>query len=186
MSEQETEVKTEINDNVADTVLTSEEIQQVLVAIQEKNTQYEELTVKHDELTDRLKRLQADFDNFRRRTRQEKEELSAIVNEGLLLQLLPTIDNFERALAVTSVNDVDSLKSGVEMIFKQFMMTLEQMGLSKINAVGTTFDPQWHEAAMRVEDNDQQEGLIVDEFQKGYMVRNKVIRPSMVKVITHI
>lgn len=155
-----------------------EEVDRLLAAIAEKNR-------LHEEQNERLKRLQADFDNFRRRTRQEKEELSAIVSEGILLQLLPVLDNFERAISASTQADAVSLKSGIDMIFRQFSMTLEQLGLTPVRAIGEQFDPQRHEAVMRIENGDQPDGLIVEELQKGYAVRNKVIRPSMVKVVSN-
>ncbi len=157
----------------------SSDVERMLAAIAEKNR-------LHEEMAERLKRLQADFDNFRRRTRQEKEELSGIVTEGILLKLLPVIDNFDRALSTATDNaDVVSFRSGVEMIYRQLFQSLEQLGLAPVKAVGETFNPQQHEAVMRVEAEDQADGLIVEEFQKGYMVRNKVIRPSMVKVVSN-
>ena len=155
-----------------------EDVERLLTAITEKNR-------LHEEMSDRLKRLQADFDNFRRRTRQEKEELSTTVAEGILLQLLPVMDNFDRALAVEANADAAAIKSGIEMIYRQFSITVEQLGLTPIKAVGEQFDPQYHEAVMRIEDDKQIDGLIAEELQKGYMVRSKVIRPSMVKVISN-
>jgi len=157
----------------------SSDVERMLTAIAEKNR-------LHEEMAERLKRLQADFDNFRRRTRQEKEELSGIVTEEILCKLLPVIDNFERALSMAVDNaDVVSFRSGVEMIYRQFFQTLEQLGLAPVQAAGESFNPQQHEAVMRVEDEAQADGMIVEEFQKGYMVRNKVIRPSMVKVVSN-
>lgn len=134
-----------------------------------------------DEMTDRYKRLQADFDNFRRRTRQEKEEISAVVTERIVCELLPVVDNFERATA-SKATDVETLATGVQMIFKQLYNTLTQLGVEPVNAVGTMFDPNQHEAVMRVEDATQPEGMVVEELQKGYKVNGRVIRPSMVKV----
>lgn len=135
-----------------------------------------------EEHNDRYKRLQADFENLRRRTRQEKEELSAVVAQNILLDLLPIVDNFERALGSAGTQDAAQVLTGVEMIHRQFIQTLEKCGLSAVEALGQMFDPQKHEAVMRVEDETQPEGTIVEEFQKGYAVRGKVIRPSMVKV----
>ena len=136
-----------------------------------------------EEQNERYLRLQADFDNFRRRTRQEKEELSTIVTQNMVLQFLPIMDNFERALTGGKSQDADALLSGVEMIYRQFVQVMEKCGLTPIEAVGQLFDPQKHEAVMRVEDSEQPGGTIVEEFQKGYAVGSKVIRPSMVKVV---
>ena len=152
------------------------EIEKMMAVIEEKNR----LLQEH---ADRIKRLQADFDNFRRRTKQEKEDLSSLVVQNLIKELLPLLDNFERAMIAESSQDTAALRSGVEMIYRQYASVLEKNGLEPIPAVGLPFDPQFHEAIMRVEDCSQPEGTIVDELQKGYRVRGKVVRPSMVKVI---
>ncbi|WP_027936731.1 nucleotide exchange factor GrpE [Anaeroarcus burkinensis] len=135
------------------------------------------------EAEDRYKRLYADFDNFRRRSRQEKEELSNVVAQNLILELLPVLDNFERALSSLSEEEAAGIGSGVSMIYRQLFGALEKAGLSVVEAEGKEFDPQYHEAVLRVEDADQAEGTIVQELQKGYSVKGKVIRPSMVKVV---
>ena len=135
------------------------------------------------EAEDRYKRLYADFDNFRRRSRQEKEELSNVVAQNLILELLPVLDNFERALSSLSEEEAAGIGSGVSMIYRQLFGALEKAGLSVVEAEGKEFDPQYHEAVVRVEDADQAEGTIVQELQKGYSVKGKVIRPSMVKVV---
>ena len=135
------------------------------------------------EAEDRYKRLYADFDNFRRRSRQEKEELSNVVAQNLILELLPVLDNFERALSSLSEEEAAGIGSGVSMIYRQLFGALEKAGLSVVEAEGKEFDPQYHEAVLRVEDADQAEGTIVQELQKGYSVKGKVIRPSMVKAV---
>lgn len=134
-----------------------------------------------DEMTDRYKRLQADFDNFRRRTRQEKEELSIVVAERIICELLPVVDNFERATA-SSTTDLETLTTGIQMIFRQLNNSLCQLGVEPVIAVGNMFNPVEHEAVMRVAADDQPDGMIVEELQKGYKVNGRVIRPSMVKV----
>lgn len=151
------------------------EIEEMMAIIEEKNRLLEEHS-------DRIKRLQADFDNFRRRTRQEKEELSSLVAQNLIKELLPLLDNFERAVGVECSQDSEAYKVGIEMVYRQLTGILEKNGLEPIAALGANFDPQFHEAVMRVEDDTQPEGTIVDELQKGYRVKGKVIRPSMVKV----
>jgi molecular chaperone GrpE len=127
-------------------------------------------------------RLQADFENFRRRTRQEKEELAAVVTQNLLKDLLPFLDNFERALAAES-SDAESLRAGVEMMYKQLVEALKKEGLEYIETKDKPFDPNFHQAVMRVEDAEKEDGAIVAELQKGYMVKGRVIRPSMVQVV---
>lgn len=152
------------------------DVDKMMAVLQEKNRLLEENT-------ERLKRLQADFDNFRRRTRQEKEDLSSIVAQNIILELLPVLDNFERALSTASAQDAGGVLSGIEMIYRQFSRALEKNGLTAIEAVGSPFNPEQHEAVMRVEDSEKEDGTVVEELQKGYVVRGKVIRPSMVKVV---
>ena len=134
------------------------------------------------EKENRYLRLQADFENFRRRTRQEKEELAAVVTQNLLKDMLPFLDNFERALAAEG-SDEGGLRAGVEMMYKQMVEALKKEGLEYIETKGKPFDPNFHQAVMRVEDAEKEDGTIVAELQKGYMVKGRVIRPSMVQVV---
>ena len=134
------------------------------------------------EKENRYLRLQADFENFRRRTRQEKEELGNLVTQNLLKDLLPFLDNFERALAAEN-SDAESLRAGVEMMYKQLVEALKKEGLEYIETKGKPFDPNFHQAVMRVEDAEKEDGEIVAELQKGYMAKGRVIRPSMVQVV---
>ena len=134
------------------------------------------------EMMDRILRLQADFDNYRRRTRQEQTELSAFVSQNLIKELLPVIDNFERALGSRPAEDPSGFGAGVEMIFRQLYSVLEKQGISTVAAVGEMFDPNRHEAILKDADSDQPEGTVVAELQKGYAVGGKVIRPALVKV----
>ena len=134
------------------------------------------------EKENRYLRLQADFENFRRRTRQEKEELAAVVTQNLLKDLLPFLDNFERALAAGG-NDEGGLRAGVEMMYKQLVEALKKEGLEYIETKDKPFDPNFHQAVMRVEDAEKEDGEIVAELQKGYMAKGRVIRPSMVQVV---
>lgn len=158
-----------------DVCMAEQDIAKVLDAIAETNRRLEEMT-------DRYKRLQADFDNFRRRTRQEKEELSVVVSQNIILQLLPVLDNFERALATGSAQE-EGLRTGVEMIYRQLYQAFEKLGLETIIAAGNEFDPQLHEAVLSVADESLQDGQIAEELQRGYKLFGKVLRPSMVKVV---
>jgi molecular chaperone GrpE len=131
----------------------------------------------------RYLRAQADLDNFRRRTRLEKEESAKYASIKLLEQLLPVVDNFERALASSQANaDFDSLAKGIDMVFRQISQVLEQEGLKPIKAVGEPFNPEFHQAIMQVESEEYEEGIVVEEVQKGYFIKDKVLRPAMVKV----
>ena len=128
------------------------------------------------EKSDRILRLQADFENFRRRTAKEKEELAAVITQNILGDLLPLLDNFERAMAVEQT-DGEAFQKGVEMIFTQLREVLQS-----IEAEGQTFDPNFHQAVMRVEDSDAPDGTITQVLQKGYQAKGRVIRPAMVQV----
>jgi molecular chaperone GrpE len=130
---------------------------------------------------ERYKRLQADFDNFRRRTVKEKEDISIIVTERIVSELLPVMDNFERALN-SQAEEATSFLSGVEMIFRQFNLALAKLGVEQIQTIDCQFDPLWHEALMRVENSGKPEGTIVGEIQKGYKLHGRIIRASKVQV----
>lgn len=136
------------------------------------------------EKKDRLLRLQADFDNFRRRSAKEREEISAVVTQNFCKDMLPLLDNFERAMAAET-KDVEAFQKGVEMIFTQFQEVLKKNGLEQIEAVGQKFDPNFHQAVMRVEDPEKEDDTVAQELQKGYMVKGRVIRPSMVQVVSN-
>ena len=133
------------------------------------------------EKSDRILRLQADFENFRRRTAKEKEELAAVITQNLLTDLLPLLDNFERAMAVEQ-SDGEAFQKGVEMIFTQLREVLDKHGLEGIEAEGKPFDPNVHQAVMRVENPDVEDGTITQVLQKGYQAKGRVIRPAMVQV----
>ena len=136
------------------------------------------------EKKDRLLRLQADFDNFRRRSAKEREEISAVVTQNFCKDMLPLLDNFERAMAAET-KDVEAFQKGVEMIFTQFQEILKKNGLEHIEAVGQKVDPNFHQAVMRVEDPEKEDDTVAQELQKGYMVKGRVIRPSMVQVVSN-
>ncbi|MBO9607782.1 MAG: nucleotide exchange factor GrpE [Paenibacillaceae bacterium] len=143
----------------------------------------EALRKEADDNQQRFLRAQADFDNFRRRSRLEKEEFAKYASAKLIEQLLPIFDNFERALQSSKeAKDFDSLVKGIEMTFRQMEQVMAQEGLSVMQAVGQPFNPEHHQAIMQVESDEHEEGIIVEEIQKGYMLKEKVLRPAMVKV----
>ena len=129
-------------------------------------------------------RLRADFDNFRRRSAKEREELAAVVTQGILTDMLPLLDNFERALSAEG-SDLDSFRAGVSMIYKQMQEALVKNGLEVIDTKDKKFDPNFHQAVMRVQDPEKEDDTIEQELQKGYMVKGRVIRPSMVQVVSN-
>ena len=138
---------------------------------------------KIEELTDRLTRQMAEFDNFRKRTEREKSQMYEIGAKDIIEKILPVIDNFERGLAaVPEESKEDPFVEGMEKIYKQIMTTLEGVGVKPIEAVGLEFNPDFHNAVMHVEDEEAGENIITEEFQKGYMYHDSVVRHSMVKV----
>ncbi|WP_019119957.1 nucleotide exchange factor GrpE [Brevibacillus massiliensis] len=136
-----------------------------------------------EETQNRLLRAMADMDNMRRRMRKEQEDLAKYASMNLVEAMLPTLDNFERALSVDKESlTVDTLLEGVNMIYRQMVQLLEKEGLSPIESVGKPFDLNVHQAVMQVEDPEFESGVVVEELQKGYLFKDRVIRPAMVKV----
>ena len=171
-------------DEVEDAASESAENEETQEPQDEVAAQIEKLTADLKEKEDRALRLQADFENFRRRTSKEKEELAAVVTQGLLKDMLPLLDNFERAMAAEA-KDGEAFQKGVEMIFTQFTEILKKNGLEHIEVEGQKFDPNFHQAVMRVQNADMEDDDIAQELQKGYMVKGRVIRPSMVQVVAN-
>ena len=136
-----------------------------------------------DDYLRQWQRLQAEFDNYRKRTQREKEDIIRYAAEQIIKAMLPVLDNFERAIAASQTNqDFGSFAQGVDMIFRQMFNILAKEGLTPIEAVGQPFDPNLHEAVLRTEAEGQPENTVVEEVQKGYRLKDKVLRPSMVKV----
>ena len=138
---------------------------------------------KKDDNQDKLLRLQAEFDNFRKRSIRERQEFIKYANEGLIIELVGMLDNFERSIkAADQKQDFRLLHQGVDMISKQLHKLLEEKGLKKITSLGEKFDPNKHEAMEAVVSDEAEEGQILEEFQPGYMLNERIIRPAMVKV----
>ena len=138
---------------------------------------------KIEELTDRVTRQMAEFDNFRKRTEKEKAAMYEIGAKNVIEKLLPIVDNFERGfLTVAEEDKEDAFVKGMEMVYKQIMTTFETIGVKPIEAVGKEFNPDLHNAVMHVDDESVGENTIVEEFQKGYTYQDSVVRYSMVKV----
>lgn len=140
-----------------------------------------EQTKRAEDSYDRLLRLQADFENFRRRTRQEKDDFYKYACEQLVVALLPVLDNFDLALAAEGDAN-EGFKAGVQMIYRQLLDVLAAEGVTPIQAVGGPFDPAKHEAVAQDGSGQYPANTVVGEFRRGYCLRDKVIRPSMVKV----
>lgn len=136
-----------------------------------------------EELTDKVKRQMAEFDNFRKRTEKEKTQMYDMGAKTIVEKILPVIDNFERGLAaVPEDNKEDAFVVGMDKIYRQMLTVLEEAGVKPIEAVGAEFDPNFHNAVMHVEDETLGENVVAEELQKGYMYRDTVVRHSMVKV----
>lgn len=140
------------------------------------------LRQERDDLQDRLLRSAAEFDNFRKRTDRERRELSDAVAADLIRDLLPVVDDLERALAAATDSSDKALRSGVELIHKQLLETLRRRGAESFKTVGEDFDPSWHEAMASEPANGRREGEIVAEIRRGYRIGQRLIRPAMVKV----
>lgn len=149
----------------------------------EKKPKKDKKDLKIEELNDRVMRQMAEFENFRKRTEKEKSQMYEVGAREMVEKILPVVDNFERGLFSLSKEErEEAFPQGMEMIYKQFMEALKSAGVSPIEAVGETFDPNLHNAVMHVEDPEEKENVIVEEFQKGYQYKDTVIRHSMVKV----
>lgn len=157
----------------ADSVNT--EIEELKANLEEKNLQCEEYK-------NAVQRTAAEFDNYKKRTLKEKEALSLDVAIDTVNAILPVVDNLERALKAAEDMESNPLKEGVEMVVRQMMECLEKLGVQPIVAVDNTFDPELHNAVMHVEDEEKGDNIVIEEFQKGYIMKGKVVRHSMVKV----
>lgn len=158
--------------------------QQAADPLAEAQAQIEELKATIAQKDDEILRRRAEFENYRRRTSQEKADIGNVVTQDIIKDMLPIIDNFSRAMAAETT-DMEAFQKGVEMIYTQLTEILKKDGLEPIEAEGKKFDPEYHQAVMRVANPDLEDDTIAQELQKGYMVRGKVIRPSMVQVVAN-
>ena len=145
-----------------------------------KKKEIEKCKAQIDELTDKLKRNMAEFENFRKRTEKEKSSMYIIGARDIVEKILPIVDSFERGLA--QAQEGDPFADGMKLVYKQLMTALEDLGVAPIEAVGKEFDPNLHNAVMHVDDENVGDNIVVEEFQKGYTYKDFVVRHSMVKV----
>ena len=162
-----------------------EKEENVVEEMQEENTEtsnneLEQMKKELEETTDRLKRLMAEFENYKKRSAKERENLYNSILADVIVSILPAIDNLEKA--VLAETEVKQYKQGVELVSKQMQDVLTSLGVEKIDTVGQTFDPELHEAVSHVEDENLGEQEIKEEFRTGYKIGNKVVRHSMVVV----
>ena len=181
MAEEETEGK-EAEETEAKTEESEEDKKSEKKLFGKKNKK-DKKDEKIEELTDRLARQMAEFDNFRKRTDKEKSQMYEVGAKDIIEKILPVVDNFERGLdAVKEEDKEDPFVQGMEKVYKHLMTTLEEIEVKPIEAVGKEFDPNFHNAVMHVDDENFGENIVAEEFQKGYTYRDSIVRHSMVKV----
>ena len=196
------ELEKELEEAVEETVETEEAAEETVEAVEEtteteeteeteekkglfgkKKDKKDKKDLRIEELEDKVKRQLAEFENFRNRTEKEKSRMFEFGARDVIEKMLPVVDNFERGLAAIPEEEKGGpVASGMEMIYKQMMTTLEGLGVKPIEALNQPFDPNFHNAVMHVEDEEIEESTVVEEFQKGYIYKETVIRYSMVKV----
>lgn len=150
--------------------------------IREKDEEIKRITEEKEEQYERMLRLQAEYENYKKRTQKERAAERKYQAQNLANELLPVLDNFERALQVEKNDETSSIIEGITMVYNQFLDALKSQGIEQIEAVGKQFDPNIHHAVMQVEDDSYDSNEIVEELQKGYMLKDRVLRPAMVKV----
>ncbi|WP_416149306.1 nucleotide exchange factor GrpE [Salipaludibacillus sp. HK11] len=180
-------VSEENSENEAEEVLEADEVIEAEAEVEpEEDTSssvQQELEEKLEETTNRMLRLQADYDNFRRRTQQEKESAAKYRSQSLAESLLPALDSFERGMKIDAQSEeTKSLLQGMEIVYRQLMEALDKEGIEPVDSVGQPFDPKIHQAVMQVESDDYESNVVVEEMQKGYQLKGRIIRPAMVKV----
>ena len=162
---------------------TEEVVEETVEEAAEETTKKDEKDEKIEELSDKLLRQMAEFDNFRKRSEKEKAAMYDIGAKNVIDKLLPIVDNFERGFGTVAEEDKeDAFVTGMDMVYKQLMTMFETIGVKPIEAVGQEFNPDLHNAVMHVEDETVGENIVVEEFQKGYTYHDIVVRYSMVKV----
>lgn len=175
------DVNTEETVENAEATETAEEVAENTESNKEKTKEQEKI----EELEDRIKRQLAEFDNYRKRTDKEKEQMFETGAKSVLEKLLPVVDNFERAIATVKPEDEGNPHAeGMKMIYKQLMTELEKLEVKPIEAVGCEFNPDFHNAIMQAESDEYESGTVLQELQKGYTYRDTVIRHSMVSVVS--
>ncbi|MTT32501.1 nucleotide exchange factor GrpE [Terrilactibacillus sp. BCM23-1] len=185
IEENNEEVKNEeTNAAQEEPVETVEEDAEALQAkLAEQQAQLENLAKEKEELNSRYLRAQADFENFKRRSNEEKIQARKFRSQDLVTEVLPVIDNFQRALSVQAESaDAENLKQGMEMVLRQLQEALKKEGVEEIEAANQPFDPNLHQAVMQVESSEHESNTVVEVLQAGYTLNGRVVRPAMVKV----
>lgn len=177
------EIKDELDENENDEKIEQEEIEDQDDEVCEEELEGDEdLKSQLEESNNRFLRLQADFSNFKRRSEKERTGLVSLGKEAIVTDILPVIDNFERAMMLDEGSDKDSFYEGIELIQKQLIEVLEKHGVKEINCLHEQFDPNYHYAVQMQESDKYQPDVVINIMQKGYLLNDKVIRPAMVIV----
>jgi molecular chaperone GrpE len=181
MNQESEEVKASTSDNVQESpVAPTTESESMIGRLQ---ADLKERTAGIDSLNDRLLRLHAEFENYKKRAARERSEFVRFANEGLILELLPVVDSLEHAVATARCRgEVQGVAEGVDIILRLFQTTLEKVGVKPIEALGHEFDPNFHQAVAQVESKDGRDNIAVEEVRKGYLLEGRLLRPAMVKV----
>ena len=180
-------IKDENNEKISEDAVVEDiaEPEQEQVQDDKKDSKESKLQEEYDKLNQQYIRLAADFDNYRKRQEQERENLIKFGTESALKNMLEILDNFERGeKALESVEDCEKLKESFNLVHKQVIETLAKLGLEEINAIGEEFDPNFHEAVMQTPTSEHPEHTIINELQKGYKMGDKGLRPTLVNVAT--
>jgi len=170
-------------DSQENTIIEGENLEKSEEEIVKMQQELEEARAKSEAANDMMLRLAAELDNYKKRTMKEQESLRKYANQNLIKEFFAVLDNLERAIASANESeDLNSLIEGVKMIFKQIYTILQKEGVNRIDAVGEKFDPNLHEAVAHIPSDEFPENTIIEELQKGYILQDRVIRPSMVVV----
>lgn len=179
------EIKDELNENQDEEEIKQEieeEVENQDDIVEEESDSNEDLKTQLEESNNRFLRLQADFSNFKRRNEKERTGLVSLGKEAIVTDILPVIDNFERAMMLEDGSEKDSFYEGIELIQKQLIEVLEKHGVKEINCLHEQFDPNYHYAVQMQESDKYQPDVVINVMQKGYLLNDKVIRPAMVIV----
>ena len=177
------EVGMETPDNTDDIIESGENTEEIEIVEDGEDTIVQELTEKLQEEENKRLRLLADYENFKRRASLDKEALQKYRAQNVVTNLIPVLDNFARALTVeATTEEAQTMKTGLDMIYRTFLQALEDEGLVEIQALDQEFDPNFHQAIMTGSDEDKPSGIVLEQMQAGYMLKDRVLRPAMVKV----
>lgn len=181
MDQEREEAKASTSDNAQESpVAPTTELESMISTLQ---ADLKERTAEIDSLNDRLLRLHAEFENYKKRAARERSEFVRFANEGLILELLPVVDSLEHAVATARCGgEVQGVAEGIDIIFRLFQTTLEKVGVKPIEALGHEFDPNFHQAVAQVESTDGRDNIAIEEVRKGYLLEGRLLRPAMVKV----